>query len=325
MKGLVDRLRESLLDDADELIAKTDFEVLKSHFNDPESPWRQYFKICKNTLLNQCDKQDTKFELDDKNLIIMNPIVNCTYNQVIQNLLDRNNMTIYGEFNFMNFKGDMNSDILPKSIKCCSLKTKNISNFKNLKIVIDNDMRFNGQKYTSPPSVCVFGASMDRKVFNNVFIKSSTKNLMIMTNKFPQFNNFKCTCEYIYINGPRIFDESIKEINDIFAFPFNITVNEYGLEKELIIRDFKSLLSLTKSRKYKVSNNDTGMFKLSDVKLSSIFDLSKSPHTKCIVVSDGDNILQFDNGQSKYNKGNLLGSQKNIYTKDGWRVSIYKK
>lgn len=215
---------------------------------------------------------------------------------------------------------------IAKNIICTSLITQGKSLFKDLHILCTNDIKFKKGKINKNSIQNVsFQYSTNNKEFDNVFIKilsKSTRILYINSLSIPKFKNMRCNCDEIIITGPDIFKNAANELNRFFSFPFTCNVYEYGINKDIVIKNFNILKTLG-SYKYKV-DDDVFLKILKDSNLTDLIDISKCPYLKCLKITDCEYTLQFDNGDKKYNTKNILSMYKNVYTKDRWRVSIYK-
>lgn len=326
MKRLVDKLRESLLDNEEELSNNSDIIIYNKDLNDPKSTFRKSYKIVDLRTDKPCVGEVCYFE--DNTININYEYVTHVDDKGIDKFYNADKLRIAGVLSVENNHNILSSDNIASKIECCAFRAKGPSVIENLNILLSDTLKFDNDYYVRVLNpACHFSNSMDCKYFNNVYIKFNTrmpKKITITSNGIPVFKNFRSNCEQIIIQNNDLFKYAEKDLNKLFIFPFNTTLKEYGIERDVTIKNLKMLLSMLTSRKYKWCPS-YNVFGLSETKLKDIIDVSKCPYLECIYFTDGVNCVQFDRGnKKKYRKGNVLDWDQDIYTSDGWRVSIYK-
>lgn len=321
MISLVDRLKEtlwneSLLDDEEELLDNIENVTYDSDLKNPNGQFRRVFKF--HDSLNKSYYKDNTINIISNNVI---------YNggpSVVDIYPNTKKMKINGTIS-MNKTGIINQDIITKKLECVSLNTKDCGLFKDLNILISTKLKFESISDHKPISTCVLNNKGPIE-FNNVFLKfdNNLNKILLLTPYLPIFNNFRSNCKLLIIHHSNIFENIKKDIKKIFKFPYTTTLSEYGVKNNVEIKNFRQLRSMLSSYKYKYIEDS--IFDVNDnFKLNDLIDLKDAPFLNCIIITDGVDCLQFDKEDHKYNDhGNILGQIKNVYTKDKWRVTIFK-
>lgn len=326
MKRLVDKLRESLLDNEEELSKNSDIIIYNKDLNNYKSNFRQSYKIVDLRTDKPCEGEICYYDKDAIN-------INYEYvvhvdDKCISDFYNVNKLRVAGVLEIENGYDLLCSDNLADKVECCSFISSHANVFKNLNLTISDKLKFDNDYYVRVlrPS-CNFSGSGKCKEFNNIYIKfdsNYSKRIIITSQGVPKFNNFRSNCETIDIQHNDMFKYADKSLNDLFIFPYNTTLKEYGIERDVTIKNLKMLMSMIVSRKYRWCPG-YNIFGLKETKLKDIIDISKCPYLECLKLTDGVNCIQFDRGnKKKYRKGNILDWDRDIYTSDGWRVSVYK-
>lgn len=335
MIRLTDRLKkclynESLLDDEDMMLDNVDNEAYNNSIKNQNSPFRSSFMIVDMGTTKHIPADEVNTYVDNKSVNILNKyVLHCDDRKLSDFFPKRNELSIAGLLNITNGSDTLSKDTIADKVYCKSLRVSHKSVIKNLHMIVSDNIKFDKKSNIKifAPDVCMFGDSINSKEFHNVFLKienPKVKSLKISSIAIPIFDDFRCNCKKLSIYHPNIFKNSEKNLANLFEFPYKCDVLEYGIGRDLIIKNFKALEALAISRKYKLDCETAYKIK-DDAKLTDFLNISNMPYLRCIEIFDSDCILQFDRGDKEYDFGNMLGMSKNVYTKDNWRVTIRKK
>lgn len=312
MKGLLSKLRESLFDDEDEILSKSENDIYNITLQDPTSPFRNSFKISETSSVRY-----------------NNGIIN-----IIGNVFHDDNKSINYFFphaqklnisGYLNIKQnpELNSTSIINKIECTSLNISSCKKFNQLHITINNKQNSKRGLFSMYP--CVFYNFANQMLFNDTYLKFNNidKKIHMFTPKIPIFNEFRSNVETLLIYDKNIFKNIKNTLNDIFIFPFKTIVKEYGKEIDYEIKNFRMLRSMISSYKFKYCGQP--IYNIRDIKFIDILNISRCPYLHCVILTDGIDCLQFDREDKICNKhGNILNQTKDIYTKDGWRITLFK-
>lgn len=338
MKRLYNFLRESLLDDMDDLINTSDKNVQHTAVNEPDfisiygSGWKAEND---SAILNLSIRNKNKNSPYD-----YKPIRLGTDQKSIDDWLKTKEVIVKSD---SYSKSDANTLRLD-----CNLLSKNTfskkiifdNNTKNSRLVIcgrnllikDIDIEFNG--VDGGLSVV---SDWDQIKIENVNISlnnNSIKNLIFRTEWIPSFKNFKSNVKEIQISDTFMFDDEkcIKQLDSILDLPYTCKVydNNKKTEVDINIKTFKKIHALINNhRRYRLIE-PVLRFK-QGTKLNDLLDVSGCKDLRRLWLNN--NLVQLE-----FTKGNIF-TKSNIFTKDNignirphmaqldddWVASIYKR
>ena len=327
MITLNEYIKESLLDDEDELLDNADKQVLLSR----ENNWIKTGQPSYPGVYKYIDK---KLYLNDGNVNLLNG-----FGELLK---DCKEVWAYevntGEF----FK---NNSMDNTTLNCCTLynnkyvshveinnTTINIENRSTLRDVLDKYAPLDGKM-----NRYIVGNAKPVKFFSNTCTLNNVninicddheyKNILFSCQKLPTLKNVKSNAESVIMYSPGLLKEAetINIMDKLFelGFKYEYVDNKKGVDVEKTIKNFKHIYTVINNRsKYNTNTLMYDIFKLrTDVKFSDYFPWVKDmPDLNDITIYD-NNVMCIFRKRKFHAKCNAMWSHYS-YTKDDWTVVI---